>query len=106
MSGRIIIAPVLEELEEFLRATFLEQAHEWALQGLHLSAWHFGDLAVAVNETTSDLLELEVTCHVGMHKNLGQLAGRDDELWDQVNRVVTVASKLGGRLLAVAKLAI
>lgn len=90
----VVIFPALDKFKELFRATFLKEAHERGLDGLHLGARDLGDLAVAVHERTSDLLELEVASDIGVNQYLGELAGRDDELGDKVDRVVAVASKL------------
>lgn len=98
MSGGILLLPVLNKLKELFRATLFKQAHEGGLDGLHLGAGDLGDLAIAVNERTRDLLELEVTSDIGVDEDVGQFTRRDDELGDQVDRVVPVASQLGGGL--------
>ena len=38
MGGVILITPVLQELEEFLRATLFEKAHQWTFDRLHFRA--------------------------------------------------------------------
>ncbi len=106
MSGRVLVLPVLQELEELLRAPFLEEALERALHGLHLVARHLRDLAIAVDEAASDLLEFEVARHVRVHEDLRELAGCDDELGDQIDRLVAVAPELGGRGLVLPELAV
>ena len=100
VSSGILILPPLKELKELLRPPLLKEAHERATDSLHLVTWHLGDLAITVDEAACDLLELQVTSHVGVDEDLGQLARGDDELWDKVNGVVAVASKLSwGRLI-------
>ena len=74
MGGSIFIFPSLQELEELLRPPLLEETHERALDSLHLRARHFGDLAIAVHETTGDLLELQVASDVGVDENTGQFS--------------------------------
>ena len=74
MSSRVLVLPALQELEELLRPPLLEETHERALDGLHFRARHLGDLAIAVHETTSDLLELQVASDVGVDENTGQFS--------------------------------
>ena len=102
----VIVLPSLQELEELLGAPFLEETHERALDGLHLRAGHLGDLAIAVDEAARDLLELEVARHVRVHEDARELAGRDDELGDEVDGIVAVATQLGRRGLVRPELAI
>jgi len=74
VGNRIVISPSLEELEELLRPPFLEQTHKWTGESLHLCAGNLGDPTIAVDEATRDLLELEISCNVGVHQNFGKLA--------------------------------
>ena len=74
MSSRVLVLPALQELEELLRPPLLEETHERALDSLHLRARHLGDLAIAVHETTGDLLELQVASDVGVDENTGQFS--------------------------------
>ena len=99
MSCRILVLPTLKELEELLCPPLLKETHERTLDRLHLRARDFGDLAIAVDEAARDLLELEVARHVRVHEDARQLAGRDDELGDEVDSIVTVTSKFGRRRL-------
>jgi hypothetical protein len=97
VSGRILILPALEELEELLSSSFLEKTHERALHSLHLSARHLGDPAVTINEATSDLLELEVSGDLSVNENLRQFTRSNDEFGNEVDGVVPVAPKLRWR---------
>lgn len=106
MSSGIIVPPPLKKLEELLCPPLLKQAHERATDGLHLVTWDLGNLAITIDEAARDLLELKVASDVGVDEDLGQLARGDDELRDEVNRVVTVASKLGRRRLVWPELAV
>ena len=106
MSGRILILPVLKELEELLGSSFLEKTHERALHSLHLSARHLGDLAVTINEATSDLLKLEVSGDFGVNKNLRQFTRSNDEFGNEVDGIVPVAPKLRWRGLIRAEFAV
>ena len=80
VSGRILILPALEELEELLRPPLLKETHKRALDRLHLRRGDLGDLAIAIHEAAGDLLKFEIAGDVGVHQDLGQLARRDDEL--------------------------
>ena len=106
MGSRVIVLPVLEELEELLRATFLKETHERATNGLHLCAGNLRDLAVTEDEGAGDLLELEVARNIGVDEDLGELAGCDDELGHQVHGVVAVTAEVGWRRLVGAELAV
>jgi hypothetical protein len=106
VSSRIFVLPSLKELEELLGTALLEEAHEWALDSLHLSAGNLGDFAISVDEATSDLLELEITSNISVDKDLCEFARGDDELGNQVYGVVAVASELGRGFLVRAELAI
>lgn len=94
MRSRIFVFPALQESEEVLCPTFLKETHERALDGLHLSAGHFGDLAVAIDVRACDLLELEITCNIRVHKDLGEFPGCHDELGNEVDGIVAVSPKL------------
>ena len=94
MRRRVIVLPVLQKLEKVLCAALLEEAHERALDGLHLGAGDLGDLAIAVDEAAGDLLELEVAGDVGVDEDAGELARRDDELGNEIDGIVTVTSQL------------
>ena len=106
MCNRIIISPSLKEFKEFLRSSFLKKAHQGTFYSLHLSARNFGDLAFAINKTTCNLLKFEIAGDFGVHENLCELARGNDELGNEVDVVVTVASKLSRRLLTCTELAI
>lgn len=94
MCSRVVITPVLQELKEFFRATFLKETHQWALDSLHLRTRDFGDLAITVHEAACDLLELEITSDVCMHEDLGEFTRGDDKLGYEIDGVVSVATEL------------
>ena len=91
---RVIVLPVLKELEELLCPPLLKETHERALDGLHLRAGDLRYLAIAVDVAAGDLLELEVAGHIGVNKNAGELARRDDEFGDEINSVVAITAEL------------
>lgn len=93
----VAVLPVLEEFKEFLCPPLLEEAHERALDRLHLRAGDLRYLAIAVDVAAGDLLELEVAGHIGVNKNAGELARRDDEFGDEIDSIVAVATELLGR---------
>jgi hypothetical protein len=95
----VLVLPVLQELKEFLRATLLKEAHEWALDSLHLRTRNLGDLAVTVDEASSDLLELQIASDFSVDEDFRQFSRGDDELGNEVDGIVSVAPKLGGRCL-------
>ena len=106
MGSRVLVLPALEELKELLRPPLLKETHERALQRLHLVTGNLGDLAIAVDERAGDLLELEIAGDISVDEDLGELARRDDELRDQVDGVVAVASQLSRRILVWPELAV
>lgn len=106
MGSRVIVPPSLQELKEFLGPSLLKQAHQRTLNSFHLCAGDFGNPAISVDETTSDLLELEVTSHIGVDQDLGEFSRCDDKFGNKVDCVVTVATELCRRFLVWAELAI
>ena len=94
VGSRVLVLPVLKELEELLRSPLLEETHEGALDRLHLRAGYLGDLAIAVDKAARDLLELEVAGDVGVDQDASELSGSDDELRNEIDGVVTVAAKI------------
>jgi hypothetical protein len=106
MCGRIFILPALEKLEELLRSPLLKDTHERAPDSLHLCAWHFRDLAVAVHEAARNLLELKVTSDIRVNEDLGELARRDNELGHEINRIVAVPAEVRWRLLGGTELTV
>ena len=102
----VLVLPVLEELKELLRPPLLKQAHERALESLHLIAGDLGDLAIAVDEAARDLLELEIASDVGVNEDLGQLSSGDDEFGNEVDCVVSVTPQLSRRALVWPELAV
>ena len=106
MSSRVLILPALEELKEFLRPSLLKEAHERALDSFHLRAGDLGDLAIAVDEAACNLLELEIASDIGVNEDLGELSRGHDELWNQVNGIVAIATELGRRRLIWPELAV
>jgi hypothetical protein len=104
--GGVIILPILEELEEFLRAALFEETHERALDGLHFCAGDLRDLAVTVHKRPGDLLELEVTSNIGVNENLGKFSRCNDKLGDEINSIVAIASELRWRFGSGAEVAV
>ena len=99
MGGRIIVPPILQKLEKFLCAALFKYTHQWASDCLHLGAGNLGDLAVTVDEATRDLLEFEITSDIGMHEDLREFTGCYDELWNEIDGIISVTTKLGGGLI-------
>ena len=106
VSSRVLILPALQELEELLCPPLLKETHKWALHRLHLRTGHLADLAIAVDKAACDLLELELTRHIGMDKDAGELARSDYEFGNEIDSVVAVAAELSGRGLIRAELAV
>jgi hypothetical protein len=76
LSRKILLLVSLNPQEEVPCATLLEKTHEGRTDGLRLGRGDLGDPAVAENEGSGDLLELEVAGHVGVDEHLGHLAVR------------------------------
>jgi hypothetical protein len=106
MGGRILVSPVLQELEKLLRAALFKETHQRAFDCLYLCAGDFGYLAVAIDEAARDLFELEVASNIGMHENLCEFSGCDDELWDEIDGVISITTKFSGGCLISAELSI
>ena len=92
MSSRILVLPSLQELKEFLRTSLLKKSHERALDCLHFCTGYFRDLAIAIDEATSDLLEFEVSSNVGMNKNSGEFTRSNNEFGNKIDCIVSVAT--------------
>jgi hypothetical protein len=97
-------------LQEVLRASLLEEAHERALQGLSCVRGHLRDrslLSVALLHIAArNLLELEVSCDVGGDEDVGELAVAHQELRDEVDVPVVDAAVLLPRLGALLVVAV
>ena len=106
MGSRILVFPSLKELEEFLRAALLKEAHEGTADGLHLVTWDLGDLAITVDEAACNLLEFKIAGNIGVDENLGELSRGNDELGDEINCVVTIPAEFLRRRLVWAELAV
>lgn len=104
VGGGVLLLVVLDELEELLGATLLKETHEGGADSLHLAGRDLGDLSVAVDVGTGDLLELQVASDVGVDQDLDELTVGHHELGDQVDVVVTVAAEFGWGSIAVAEL--
>ena len=106
VSGRILILPALEELEELLRPPLLEQTHEGTLHRLHLRARNLRDLAITIHKAARNLLELEVASDIGVDENACELSRGDDELGNEIDSVVAVATEILGHSLVGPELAV
>ncbi len=106
MGSGIIVFPVLKELEEFLGSPLFKETHQRTLDGLHFSTRDFGDPSITIDETPSNLLELEVAGDIGVNKDLCELHRSDDELGNEIDGIITVTAKFRGRLLAWTELAV
>lgn len=95
---------------EALHSSLFEDAHEGGTQGLSSVGGNLGNgslgFSTLLNETASDLLELEIAGNVGGNENVGQLAGGHEELRDQVDVPVVGSTIFLPRLLAFCEVAI
>lgn len=106
MCGGILVLPVLKKFEKLLGSPFLKQAHKRALDCLHLRTGYFGNLSIAVDETTSNLFEFKITSDIRMDEDLGQFTRRDDELGYKVDGIISFATQLLGSCLTRAEFAV
>jgi hypothetical protein len=96
MCSRVIVLPVLQELEELLGSPLLEKTHQGRLDCFHFSGGDLWDPPISVDKTPRDLLELEVSGDLRVDQDLGEFARSEDELWYQINVVVPVLAELCG----------
>lgn len=94
MSSWVVIFPSLQKLKEFLRPSLFEESHQRAFDGLHFGTGNFGYLPIAVDEAAGDLLKLQIAGNIRMNKNFSELSRGDDEFWDEIDGIITVATKL------------
>lgn len=106
VGGRIVDIQLLQILKEGPDFILLPDAQEIALDSFRLGAGDLVDLAAAINKACRDLLELKVPSNVGVDEDVGEFTGGDDELGDEVDSVVAVATKLSWRFLSRSELAI
>lgn len=97
MSGRIIVLPVLQELEKAPRPSLLKQPHQATRECLPFIGRHLGDSSVPEHIGAGDLLEFEVSGDVGLDEHLRELTGCQNELWNQIDGVVSVPTEALGR---------
>jgi hypothetical protein len=89
---RVFVLPSLQELEELLRASLLKETHQGALHSLHFCAGDFGNPAISINETPSDLLKFKITGDVGVHKDFSEFPRRNNELGNKIDGVITITA--------------
>ena len=110
VSARVALLKAANPLQKVLGPPLLEDTHERAAQRLACIAGHFGHgctgAAALLDVAAGNLLELEIAGDISMDEYLGELARRDDELGNQVDSVVAIASQLSGRGLIWPELAV
>ena len=94
MGSRVLVLPVLQELEELLRSPLLKETHERTPHSLHLVTGDLRDLAITVDKAAGDLLELEVAGDIGVDKNAREFSGGNDELGNEIDGVVAIAAEV------------
>lgn len=99
MGCRVIVFPILEEGKEVSSPPLFKEAHQGRFQCLRFCRGYLGDFAISVDVRAGDLLELKVTGDVSVDEDLGKFTRGDDELGDQVDCVVAVATELRWRLI-------
>ena len=105
MSGRVLVFPSLEKLEEFLRPPFLKQTHKGTGDRLHFSARDFGNPSIAIDKASCDLLEFEIPRDVRVDEDLGELPRGDDEFGNKIDGVIAIAAQFFGCFLGRPELA-
>lgn len=91
----VVVFPVLNKLEKLLCSALLKETHQLGAHGFHLGRWNLGDAPISEDVGCGELLELEVACDVGVNEHLCELSVGHEELWDEVNGVVTVPANIG-----------
>ena len=89
MGRGVIFLELANPFEELLGPSLLKETHQRRAQGFgsirgHLGHGRLGTLAL-LDIAASDLLELQVSRHVGGNQNVCQLAVGHQQLRDQVN---------------------
>ena len=89
VSSRVLILPVLQELEELLSSSFLKETHEGRSKSLasvrrDLGDGRLGALAL-LHVAASNLLEVEVLGNVGGNEDVGEFAVGHEKLRDEVD---------------------
>jgi hypothetical protein len=106
----ICLIKVANPLQEVLRASLLEQAHERRFEGLACVRGHLCDRRLStvslLDIAASDLLELQVSCDIGGDQDVGELAVAHQELRDKVDVPVVYPAVLLPRLSALLVVAI
>ncbi len=97
--SRVIILPILKELEELLGSPLLEQTHEGTPDCFHLGTRDLGDPTITIDETSSNLLEFEVSGDISVDEDPRELSRCDDELGDEIDSIITVATQFSRRCL-------
>lgn len=110
MSRRVLLVEFADPLQELLSTTLLKQTHERRAQSLagvrrHLGHGRLGTLAL-LDIAARNLLELEVSRHIGGDQNVCQLAVRHQQLGDQVDVPVVDSSILLPGFLASGDVAV
>ena len=110
MSFRVVYIEGAYPLDEALHASFLEDAHEWGAESLssiggNLGNGGLGTLAL-LDEAAGDLPEFQVAGDVGRDQDVGQLAGRHEELGNQVDVPIVGTTVLLPGLLALLEVSI
>jgi hypothetical protein len=110
VSGGVLLVEFSNPLQEFLSPTLLEQTHQRRTQSLagirrHLGNGRLGTLAL-LHIAARNLLELEISCHIGGDQDVCQLAVGHEELGDQVDVPVVDSSVLLPGFLASGDVAV
>ena len=89
MCAWVALVEVAHPLQEVLRPSLFKQAHERRLKRLSCVRGYLGDGCLGsvslLHIAASDLLELQVSCHVGGDENVGELAIAHQELGYKVD---------------------
>ena len=104
VSGGVFGVKGSNPLDEGLHATLLEDAHQRGLESLAGIRWDLGDGGLGsgslLDVAASNLLEFEVSGHIGGNEDVGELARGHEELGDEIDVPVVDTAVLLPRLFA------
>mmetsp|Transcript_34658 Transcript_34658/g.59726 ORF Transcript_34658/g.59726 Transcript_34658/m.59726 type:complete len:207 (+) Transcript_34658:1464-2084(+) len=95
VSRRLGLVVVGQEDQEVTELALLEETHQTGVQSLRGGSRNLLDLAILEHITSINGLELQVTGHLRVKKNLRQLAAGHDELGDQVDIPISGVAQVG-----------
>ena len=97
VSRRIIVPPVLQELEEASSPSLLEQTHQATRQRFPLVRRDLGDPAISQDIRSSNLLELQIPGDIGLDQHLSELTGCQNKFRNEIDSIVSIPAEILGR---------